>query len=172
MRKKIYWVQIEWGNRKSDCCMSLEQKRMWMFSWASLKHRVSYTQIYYITWTNTKQALGHSEKNVKTRETYYIGTSLQIVWTLDLCVWYFFVDFAFVWLTNSYPAAWAEALLSWAFGVRGGTGDPPDSSDGVFDKNRLPPSSETSVIGELYVFRISHFVNRNRVFVYVWIQTK
>lgn len=38
---------------------------------------------------------------------------------------------------------------SWVFGVSGGTGDPPDSSDGVLDKNRLPPSSETSVIGEL-----------------------
>lgn len=39
------------------------------------------------------------------------------------------------------------------FGVRGGTGDPPDSSDGVFDKNKLPPSSDTSVIGELRVLR-------------------
>lgn len=59
-------------------------------------------------------------------------------------------------LCNSYPAAaaWADTLFapppSWVFGVSGGTGDPPDSSDGVFDKNRLPPSSETSVIGELY----------------------
>lgn len=35
------------------------------------------------------------------------------------------------------------------FGVSGGTGEPPDSSDGVFDKNKLPPSSDTSVIGEL-----------------------
>lgn len=35
-------------------------------------------------------------------------------------------------------------------GVNGGTGLPPESSDGVFDRNRLPPNSETSVIGELY----------------------
>lgn len=35
-------------------------------------------------------------------------------------------------------------------GVSGGTGDPPDSSDGVLDKNKFPPNSETSVIGELY----------------------
>lgn len=42
------------------------------------------------------------------------------------------------------------ALASCIFGVNGGTGDPPDSSDGVFDKNKLPPSSETSVIGELF----------------------
>lgn len=35
----------------------------------------------------------------------------------------------------------------WLFG--GGTGDPPLSSDGVFDKNKLPPNSETNVMGEL-----------------------
>lgn len=43
-------------------------------------------------------------------------------------------------------------------GVSGGTGDPPDSSDGVFDKNRLPPSSETNVIGELFLIFFQVFV--------------
>lgn len=40
------------------------------------------------------------------------------------------------------PPSW------WIFGVNG-TGEPPDSSDGVFDRNKLPPSSDTNVIGEL-----------------------
>lgn len=31
----------------------------------------------------------------------------------------------------------------------GGTGEPPLSSDGVLDKNKLPPISETKVMGEL-----------------------
>lgn len=56
----------------------------------------------------------------------------------------------------SYPGAifepLPEALLpSPLCGVSGGTGDPPDSSDGVLDKNRLPPNSETNVIGELFL---------------------
>lgn len=53
----------------------------------------------------------------------------------------------------SYPGTepLPEALLpSPLCGVSGGTGDPPDSSEGVFDKNRLPPNSETNVIGELF----------------------
>jgi hypothetical protein len=37
----------------------------------------------------------------------------------------------------------------WLFGGGTGTGDPPLSSDGVFDKNKLPPNSETNVMGEL-----------------------
>lgn len=32
---------------------------------------------------------------------------------------------------------------------KGGTGEPPLSSDGVLDKNKLPPISETKVMGEL-----------------------
>lgn len=40
-------------------------------------------------------------------------------------------------------------------GVNGGTGEPPDSSDGVFDKNKLPPNSDTNVMGELMIFIIS-----------------
>lgn len=71
---------------------------------------------------------------------------------VQLVVWCNCVFCGFAWFVwYSYP--WAEALFvppSWVFGVKGGTGDPPDSSDGVFDKNRLPPSSDTSVIGELY----------------------
>lgn len=31
----------------------------------------------------------------------------------------------------------------------GGIGEPPLSSDGVLDKNKLPPISETNVMGEL-----------------------
>jgi hypothetical protein len=45
---------------------------------------------------------------------------------------------------NSYPDSFES------FGVMGsGIGEPPLSSDGVFDKNKLPPISETNVIGEL-----------------------
>lgn len=73
---------------------------------------------------------------------------------------------------KSYPiVAWLMVLLtyelappSWVFGVSGGTGDPPDSSDGVFDKNRLPPSSETSVIGELQLFFVFCFFFTKFVF--------
>lgn len=32
---------------------------------------------------------------------------------------------------------------------KGGIGEPPLSSDGVLDKNKLPPISETNVMGEL-----------------------
>lgn len=55
------------------------------------------------------------------------------------------------WMQKPYPdVTWA--LLSWVFGVNGGTGEPPDSSDGVFDKNKLPLNSDTNVIGELIDF--------------------
>lgn len=47
---------------------------------------------------------------------------------------------------NSYPGV-AEPSCE----DNGGTGEPPDSSDGVFDRNKLPPSSDTSVIGELHI---------------------
>jgi hypothetical protein len=46
---------------------------------------------------------------------------------------------------HAYPA---EDSLSESCG-NGGTGEPPDSSDGVLDKNKLPPISETNVMGEL-----------------------
>lgn len=48
---------------------------------------------------------------------------------------------------HSYPCAAVAAELSW--GVIGGTGLPPESSDGVLDMNKLPLNSDTNVIGEL-----------------------
>lgn len=45
----------------------------------------------------------------------------------------------------AYPA---DDSLSESCG-KGGTGEPPLSSDGVLDKNKLPPISETNVMGEL-----------------------
>lgn len=51
----------------------------------------------------------------------------------------------------SYPDdEWLPLSWCWIFGVNG-TGDPPESSDGVFDRNKLPPSSETNVMGELFL---------------------
>lgn len=41
-----------------------------------------------------------------------------------------------------WPSEWVEC------GVNGGTGEPLESSDGVFE-NKLPPNSETKVMGEL-----------------------
>lgn len=67
--------------------------------------------------------------------------------------------------TNSYPVDELALLLappSWGFGVNGGTGEPPDSSDGVFDKNKLPPSSDTSVMGELYAFNYYNAQPKNK----------
>lgn len=46
---------------------------------------------------------------------------------------------------SAYPA---EDSLSESCGS-GGIGEPPLSSDGVLDKNKLPPISETNVMGEL-----------------------
>lgn len=52
--------------------------------------------------------------------------------------------------TIAYPAKDASfADESCCTKGEGGIGEPPLSSDGVFDKNKLPPNSETSVIGEL-----------------------
>lgn len=45
----------------------------------------------------------------------------------------------------AYPDEFWESC-----GVVGGTGEPPDSSDGVLDKNKLPPNSDTNVMGELF----------------------
>jgi hypothetical protein len=50
-------------------------------------------------------------------------------------------------LLFAYPAA-ANDSLPESCDI-GGTGEPPLSSDGVFDKNKLPPISETKVMGEL-----------------------
>lgn len=52
-------------------------------------------------------------------------------------------------LVNVEPAAAEAPPVS--CGVNGGTGLPPESSDGVFDKNKFPPNSETNVIGELHI---------------------
>lgn len=49
----------------------------------------------------------------------------------------------------SYPG------VTWpSCGVSGGTGEPPESSDGVFDRNKFPPNSDTNVMGELFFFVI------------------
>lgn len=49
----------------------------------------------------------------------------------------------------AYPAEDASFADESCWTSGGGTGEPPLSSDGVFDKNKLPPNSETSVMGEL-----------------------
>lgn len=49
----------------------------------------------------------------------------------------------------AYPAEDASFADESCCTSGGGTGEPPLSSDGVFDKNKLPPNSETSVMGEL-----------------------
>ena len=47
----------------------------------------------------------------------------------------------------AYPAVAEDSLNESC--DNGGMGEPPLSSDGVLDKNKLPPISETKVIGEL-----------------------
>lgn len=64
-----------------------------------------------------------------------------------------------------YPGVeWLPLSWCWIFGVSG-TGDPPESSDGVFDRNKLPPSSETNVMGELIFVCHSFLVHFEFVFV-------
>lgn len=53
-------------------------------------------------------------------------------------------------LDISYPTIEDKSLFESCCVRGGGTGEPPLSSDGVFDKNKLPPISETNVIGELF----------------------
>lgn len=55
--------------------------------------------------------------------------------------------------TKSYPAVTDPPVCA-SCGVSGGTGEPPESSDGVLDKNKFPPSSETNVMGELFRFEV------------------
>lgn len=81
-----------------------------------------------------------AQRGYKSKKKSHIETTLIVLLTTAFQLLYIFF---------SYP----EALLpSPLCGVSGGTGDPPDSSDGVFDKNRLPPNSETNVIGELFLY--------------------
>lgn len=130
--------------------------------WCVLTIQCFANESTFSTYTITKQALRHSAKQCIKRKIE-IDTVLTICIAKIICCEHILIvvfcvcQFGFFDCINSYPAvAWAEelyALPSWAFGVKGGTGDPPDSSDGVFDKNKLPPSSETSVIGELYGFQ-------------------
>ena len=58
----------------------------------------------------------------------------------------------------AYPAENASFDESWC---GGGIGDPPLSSDGVFDKNKLPPISETNVMGELFFSNVCDLCEKN-----------
>lgn len=118
-------------------------------------------------------------KKKKTKHTNTNSINFFFFFLVQEIKFYFFTGFFFFFLTTiqticyfwlilftwSYPGVlWLLLEPSWIFGVCGGTGDPPESSDGVFDKNKLPPSSDTNVIGELHNIEHNFFFSNKKNF--------